>query len=86
MKIIRISLILMLFVPFAAQAAHSLIWLYDDSDKFIDPQLGGDTIDCAYWIEDALVANGYTYDIETYLPYDLSPYDVIFVTLGFFRC
>jgi hypothetical protein len=77
---------LLFAIPLMVQAAHALIWLFDDHDMFIDPQVGGDTIDCAYWIEQTLVDNGHTYDIETYLPFDLSPYDVVFVTLGFFRC
>ena len=76
----------LLMIPVIAQAAHALIWLYDDGDKFIDPQLAGDTIDCAFWIEQTLLDNGHTYHTETYLPYDLSSYDVVFVTLGFFRC
>lgn len=85
MRIAKISLILLLLVPFTVHAAHAFIWLFDQGDKFVDPQIG-DTIDCAYWIEQTLTANGHTYVTETYLPFDLNPYDVVFVTLGFFRC
>jgi len=74
-----------LLIPLMSFAANAFIWLYDPGDRFDDPETGT-TIDCAYWIEQALAANGHDYTTGDYLPADLSPYDVVFVTLGFFRC
>ena len=61
------------------------IWNYDALDVFDDPVLGG-TVDCAYWLEQTLLANGYPFTKSTTLPASLDPYDIVFVTLGWFRC
>jgi|GEM_PF-2592676 len=61
------------------------IWLYDPVDRFYDSDIG-DSIDCSYWLEQTILASGYTPERSTALPADLSVYDVIFVTLGWFRC
>ncbi len=71
--------------PFLTRADHVLIWNYDPLDKFYDSAVG-DTIDCAYWLEQSLTGNGHTYEIETSLPANLNPYDVVLVTLGWYRC
>lgn len=61
------------------------LWNFDPQDVFNDPEVGGN-IDCSYWIEQALLANGYTCTIDNELPASLDSYDIIFVTLGWFRC
>ncbi len=61
------------------------IWLYDPLDVFYDGKFG-DTVNCSKGIEDALTANGYTFEKGNVLPASLDPYDVVFVTLGWFRC
>ncbi len=61
------------------------IWLFDRLDKFYDSTVN-DSIDCAYWIERSLTAQGYSFDKLTFLPPDLSSYKVGFVTLGWERC
>lgn len=61
------------------------IWNYDVLDRFGDPDLG-DTIDCAYWLEQTLLANGHSYTKSTALPASLDAYDIVFVTLGWYRC
>ncbi len=45
-------------------------------------------MDCAYWIKKSLDAGGYTYDYhkDILLPQDISQYDVIIGTLGFYFC
>lgn len=61
------------------------IWLVDRLDKFYDSTVN-DSVDCAYWIERLLIANGYSCDRLTFLPPDLSSYKIGFVTLGWERC
>lgn len=61
------------------------IWLFDRLDKFYDSTIH-DSVDCAYWIERTLTANGYSYDRLTFLPPDLSSYRIGFVTIGWERC
>ncbi len=73
------------FFPILLNAANVLIWEYDAADIFYDPQLGR-SVDCPYWLEQSLTANGHTYTTTNTLPSDLSPYQVVFVTLGWFRC
>jgi hypothetical protein len=77
--------VLIIFLPFMMNAHHVYIWNFDTEDTFYDPQIS-DTIDCTYWLEQTLTANGHTYITGISLPGDLSPYDVIFVTLGWYRC
>lgn len=82
----RVFFVLVLFlVPFAANAAQTYIWNYDPSDTYYDSQIGT-AVDCAYWLEQTLSTNGHTVQTGTTLPADLSSYDVIFVTLGWYRC
>ena len=83
-KYIIVPYLLLLF-PFFASAYHVCIWNFDTLDVFYDTQVGA-SIDCAYWIEQTLAANEHTYETSTTLPVNLSPYDVVIVTLGFFRC
>ena len=61
------------------------IWNYDALDVFDDPELGT-SVDCAYSLEQTLLAHGYNYTKPTTLPTNLDPYDIVFVTLGWFRC
>lgn len=61
------------------------IWLFDPLDQFYDSTFG-DTVDCSFGLKQALLANGYSPEIGTSLPVDISNYSVIFVTLGWFRC
>ncbi len=85
MKRYAVGLCLLLFIPFLANGYHAFVWNFDTLDVFYDAQVG-DSIDCAYWLEQTLGQNGDTYVTEAYLPADLSPYDVVIVTLGLFRC
>ena len=85
MKKYPVILCLLLLVPFLASGFHAFVWNFDTLDIFYDAQLG-ESIDCSYWIEQTLTANGHTYVTDTTLPGNLSPYDVVIVTLGFFRC
>ena len=67
------------------QAEHVFIWNYDVEDIFYCDEFGGD-IDCSYWIEQTLAYNGHTFETDTLLPSDLSAYDVVAVTTGWYRC
>jgi len=75
----------LLLLPFSVHAYYALIWNYDGLDTFYDSQVGL-TINCAYWLEQTLTANGHTYQTLTTLPANLDSYDVIFITLGWYRC
>ena len=75
----------LLLLPFFAHAYYALIWNYDAVDKFYDSQVG-DSVDCTYWLEQSLDANGHTFQTRTSLPGNLDSYDVVVVTLGGFRC
>lgn len=61
-----------------------LIWLFDPDDRFYDAEVG-DSIDCAYWIEQCFTSCDRDFDKSTDLPVDLDEYDVIFITLGWYR-
>ena len=75
----------LMFFTLPLQAEHVFIWNYDDDDVFYCDEYSG-TIDCSYWIEQTLIFNGHTFVTDTSLPSDLSAYDVVFVTTGWFRC
>lgn len=85
MKRYSIVLYLTLLIPFLANGYHAFVWNFDTLDVFYDSQVG-DTIDCSYWLEQSLSANGHTYVTGINLPVNLNPYDVVIVTLGLFRC
>lgn len=61
------------------------LWIFDSIDEFYDSDVG-DSVNCGFGIEQALNANGYVCTKGTTLPSDLDPYDIMFVTLGWFRC
>lgn len=83
-RIMLIAFTLTLFT-LPLQAEHVFIWNYDDEDIFYCDEYGGN-IDCSYWIEQTLVFNSHTFVTDTVLPSDLSAYDVVFVTTGWYRC
>lgn len=72
-------------VPLFAMAANVFIWNFDPLDRFYDNQVG-DSVDCAYWLEQTLIANGYTFNTSSTLSSTLDSYDAVFVTLGWYRC
>ena len=79
------ALCAVMLVPSIVDAAQAFIWNYDPLDKYFDPEVG-DSIDGTYWLEHTLNINGHTFFTDTVLPHNLDTYDVIFVTLGWFRC
>jgi hypothetical protein len=72
-------------LPSLANAANAFVWNFDPQDRFYDAEVG-DSIDCSYWLERTLSDNGHSVQADSNLPGDLSPYDVVFVTTGWFRC
>lgn len=77
------ALVLLFALPLCA--SNVFVWNYDDEDVFYCDEYG-DEVDCAYWIEQTLLYNGHTCSVDTELPSDLSPYDVVFVETGWYRC
>jgi hypothetical protein len=76
---------LLFLIPFLARGANVFIWNYDLLDRFYDAEVG-DSVDCAYGLEQALSANGHTFTTGTSLPATLNGYAAVFVTLGWYRC
>jgi hypothetical protein len=85
MKKYAFILALIFLIPTILYSANVLIWEYDTLDIFYDPVLA-DSVSCPHQIGKALIDNGHTFETYPYLPLDLSPYDVVFVTLGWYRC
>ena len=89
MKKYLIFLSFLLVAAYTINAANILIWHFDPDnlDTYTDPEAGKE-IGCDYWIKESLTANGYDYDYHKSLslPSDISSYDVILVTLGYFAC
>jgi hypothetical protein len=82
----RIAVFILCFgLPLFVNAANVLIWEFDPLDVFYDNQISR-SVDCPYWLEQTLGAGGHTYTTTNSLPADLSAYQVVFVTLGWFRC
>lgn len=80
---------LLFTVTVTVDAAKILVWHFDPGgyDIYQDPE-AGQRIRCDYWIKKALDANNYTYEAHsnTSLPSDISSYDVILATIGYFTC
>jgi hypothetical protein len=75
----------LLIFPVIALAANVFVWNFDPLDRFYDNQVG-DTVDCAYGLEQSLAANGHTFNASSNLAPNLDSYDAVFVTLGWYRC
>jgi hypothetical protein len=69
----------------AAQAATFFVWNYDPVDRFYDPEVG-DSIDCAYWVEQVLTGQDHAVTVDTILPGNLAGYDAVFCLMGWYRC
>lgn len=78
-----VMIIISLYLAHPSFAINILIWDYDGFVTFNDPE-SYDHVGCQYGIEKALSANGYSYTSTYWLPRDLTPYDVIFIVLGFY--
>jgi len=84
------KIILMVFIVcFMVNAANILVWNSNPSnyDTITDPEVG-QKVNAGYWLKTTLTNNSYTYTYHdnTKLPTDISSYDVIVGTLGFFVC
>ncbi len=81
----KIMILAVCLAPVLAFAANVFIWNYDPADRFYETAIG-DSVDCAYWVEQTLDAAGHTYVTGTTLPANLTGYDAVFALLGWFRC
>jgi hypothetical protein len=68
-----------------AQTQQILIWDHDKGadNMFYDPE-GSGYVGCEYGIQRALSQNGVAATTLLYLPTDLSPYDAIFIVMGWY--
>ena len=82
-------LIFLLSSVVSINAVEILVWVYDPggSDKWQDPE-AGKQINCGFWLQETLKHNGYssTYHYGLKMPADISSYDLIVATTGFFYC
>lgn len=85
MKRFLLGISVLVMLPVFANAATVFVWNFDPLDRFYEAEIG-DSVDCAYWLERTLNEHGHPVHADTNLPQDLSPYDVVFVTTGWFRC
>jgi len=85
MKLFLPALLGAVLLVSTASGEHAFIWNYDDEDVFYCDE-AGEIVDCAYWIEETLSYNGHTYETDTLLPADLSTYDAVFISTGWYRC
>lgn len=74
-------LIALSMLSYKAYGAEILIWDNDNESPIEDPE-GAGYVGCEYAIQQALIANGEEYTTLSYLPMDLSAYDLIFIILG----
>lgn len=76
----------LLLLPAAGYSANVCVWNYDPLDRWYDAEVG-DSVNSAYWVERTLADLGHTVTVaETYLPSDLSDYDIVFCLMGWYRC
>ena len=66
-------------------ALNVCVWNYDSLDRFWDPVLN-DSMDCSYWVQQTLAAQGHNVTVTTSLPEDISGFDAVFCLMGWFRC
>lgn len=85
MKRFFLAIFTLLMFPMIAHSANAFVWNFDPLDRFYEVEIG-DSVDCAYWLERTLNETGNTVVVDTGLPQDLTSYDVVFVTLGWYRC
>ncbi len=73
----------MMFLLYSAAISGIEILIWDnDNESYIEDPEGAGEVGCEYAIQQALIANGREFSTLTYLPMDLSEYDIIFITLG----
>jgi hypothetical protein len=85
-RMVIAAAVLGLALPAAVQAANVCVWNYDPLDTWYDNE-AGQTINCAYWVQQILEAQGHTVDVfTTTLPSDISGYDAVFCLMGWYRC
>lgn len=75
------SFVLFFFLPNTVRGLEVLVW-DDDNYSTIDDPEGAGEVGCEYAIQQALTANEIEYTTLPYMPIDLSPYDIVFITLG----
>ena len=66
-----------------AQTPNVLIWDHDNDSHYTDPD-DGQLRGSEYGLQQALSANNVTYTTLSFLPSDLSNYDIVFVALGIY--
>ncbi|MFO7676474.1 MAG: hypothetical protein R6X12_09190 [bacterium] len=86
MPTMRKAAVAALLLPLVAGAASICVWNYDPLDRFFDPAVG-DSIDCSYWVERVLSEQGHSVEVhDSYLPGDITGYDLVFCLMGWYRC
>lgn len=82
-NIMGLLILTMIFLLYSVSIAGIEILIWDnDNESYIEDPEGAGEVGCEYAIQQALIANNQAFITLTYLPMDLSSYDVIFITLG----
>lgn len=78
-------LMAVIILSFTALASSQtvLIWDNDNNSHYSDPETGI-LVNSEYGLQQALIANHISYTTVSYLPGDLSGYDIVFVELGIY--
>lgn len=83
--VIRFFLMAVIILAFTSPVMSQtvLIWDNDNNSHYSDPETGA-LVSSEYGLQQALTANNINYTTVTYLPGDLSDYDIVFVELGIY--
>ena len=83
MKLIATLVVVLIFAALGspALAGNVLVWDNDRDHVYPDPGPGTEVA-----IMESLEANQFEYDFCTQLPGDLTPYDAIFIPIGWYFC
>jgi hypothetical protein len=76
---------LLLAAPAVLAAANICIWQFDPLDRYYEPDVG-DSVLSSYGLQTTLSSLGHNCTTFDLLPSDLSGFDLVFVSLGWYRC
>jgi hypothetical protein len=83
--LLRAGSIALLLLPIVLSAAEVCIWQYDPLDRYYEPELGDSAVS-SYGLQTALTGLGLNCIYVEALPTDLSSFDLVCVSLGWYRC
>jgi hypothetical protein len=79
------ALIFSLLLILPCSAKNILVWKNSGPSEFPNPEKKGaepELVGCEYGLQQAIIQNKNSCTVVEELPEDLSPYDMVFITLG----